>query len=431
MPHDPRLLDPRRVQFAIVSMEGPDLYCLVGGLAVRATELAGALADLGYQTDFFFVGDPRLPAEERDPLRPLTYHRWCQWISASHPTGVYSGEEAKVHDLTQSLPGHLVEQVIAPAARAGRTTVVMAEEWQTVPLVIRLARLVAERGLSQRAIIFWNANNLFGFHGIDWGSLLQACQITTVSRYMKHRMWSWGLNPLVIPNGIPRRYTRPVSQPEVRSLRRLYPHLLLAKVARYDPDKRWLMAIDAVAELKRRGRRPRFIVRGGQEPHRGEVIARASMHELSWSEVHLPPNSPPEVILKELPRHQGDVLELCFHVPEEFLRPLYAASHAVLANSGHEPFGLVGLEVMGCGGVAFTGSTGEDYAQTFINSVVIDSDDPREMSGYIEDILQFPEISHRLRVQAQVTASHYLWDLVIQELCRKLRFVGLVKGVIL
>lgn len=29
---------------------------------------------------------------------------------------------------------------------------------------------------------------------------------------------------------------------------------------------------------------------------------------------------------------------------QELLRPFYAAADAVLANSGHEPFGLVGLE---------------------------------------------------------------------------------------
>jgi hypothetical protein len=38
------------------------------------------------------------------------------------------------------------------------------------------------------------------------------------------------------------------------------------------------------------------------------------------------------------------------------------SADAVFANSGHEPFGLVGLETMAAGGVACTGCSGEDYA---------------------------------------------------------------------
>ena len=35
--------------------------------------------------------------------------------------------------------------------------------------------------------------------------------------------------------------------------------LTLVKVARWDPDKRWHMAVDAVAEIKRLGLRPLFL----------------------------------------------------------------------------------------------------------------------------------------------------------------------------
>jgi glycosyltransferase involved in cell wall biosynthesis len=40
---------------------------------------------------------------------------------------------------------------------------------------------------------------------------------------------------------------------------------------------------------------------------------------------------------------------------------LFHSAAAVLANSHHEPFGLVGLETMAAGGVACIGYTGEDY----------------------------------------------------------------------
>ena len=59
------------------------------------------------------------------------------------------------------------------------------------------------KGLRDKAIILWNANNVMGFDRIDWGRLDFCSQITTVSRYMKHVMWDRGVNPLVIPNGIP------------------------------------------------------------------------------------------------------------------------------------------------------------------------------------------------------------------------------------
>ena len=37
-------LSPQTVEFVILSFEGPDLYSLIGGLGVRATELASTLA---------------------------------------------------------------------------------------------------------------------------------------------------------------------------------------------------------------------------------------------------------------------------------------------------------------------------------------------------------------------------------------------------
>ena len=52
----------------------------------------------------------------------------------------------------------------------------------------------------------WNCNSLMSLHRINWGRLNYASTITTVSRYMKHRLWQYNVNPLVIPNGIPARY---------------------------------------------------------------------------------------------------------------------------------------------------------------------------------------------------------------------------------
>lgn len=423
-------LPPDRVEFVILAFEGPDLYSLVGGLGVRVSELAQCLSSLGYKTYLNFVGDPRKPESEELAEGKLVYRRWCQWLSGEYPGGVYEGEARKVGDFTASVPEHVVERIVEPNAQQGKVTVILAEDWQTAGSVVSISRQLLRKGLDKKCVTLWNANNVFGFSGIDWESLRQACAITTVSRYMKHVMSDVGVNPLVIPNGIPRRMLDGVNEEVRRSLREAFPELLLCKVGRYHTDKRWLMAIEAVGDMKRLGMSPKLLVRGGTESHRLKILERAWEQGLVWSEIRLD-NPSAETIAEEVANHRhADVLELCFFVPEEFLRALYAASDAVLANSGHEPFGLVGLEVMACGGVAFTGCSGEDYGHSFVNCVVIDSDDPREISIYVRDLKDHPEGARTLRERGRSTSELFLWETtVVGELFRKIEFVSRIRGV--
>lgn len=422
-------LSPTTVEFVILSFEGPDLYSLVGGLGVRATELAHYLAEIGFRVRLYFLGDPYKAYSEDQVEGRLTYHRWAQWLCAQYTEGVYHGEEAKINEFTASIPDHIVDHVVAPAAARGRSTVVLAEEWHTTGAVSALARAALRAGLADRCLILWNANNVFGFEGIDWQSLRTSCAITTVSRYMKHVMVGQGINPLVVPNGIPSRWTEPVDAAATASLRRSIDGLLLVKVGRYHPDKRWLMAMEAAGQLKRLGLKPRLIVRGSNDSHRIQIQERAFEQGLVWSEIRL---SHPSIrqILTELKRHaHADVLELNFFVPEDFLRICYAAADATLANSSHEPFGLVGLEVMACSGVVICGSSGEDYAHSFVNCLRIDSDDAREIVVYLQDLLAYPETRSDIQAQARLTSSLYLWDIVAQELFRKIEFVAQMRGV--
>lgn len=422
-------ITPQSVEFVILSFEGPDLYSLVGGLGVRATELSHALAEQGFRTRLFFLGDPQRAYYEEQVNGLLSYHRWSQWLSAQFPEGVYHGEDAKINDFTASIPEHLIEQVIAPAAARGKTVVVLAEEWHTTGAVIALSRGLIRAGLMQHCLILWNANNVFGFESIDWQGLSQSCAITTVSRYMKHGMAHRGLSPLVIPNGIPSRWLEPIDVQAAANLRKALPGLLLGKVGRYHPDKRWLMAMEAAGALKRRGLKPKLIVRGSSEPYRVAISQKAFEQGLVWSEIHLSHPSMRQ-ILTELKRHRdADVLELQFFVPEDFLRVLYSSADAILANSSHEPFGLVGLEVMACGGVAITGSSGEDYAHSFVNCLRIDSDDYREIVVYLQDLLAHPDSSQDIRSRAQLTSSLFSWELVTTELFRKIEFVAQMRGV--
>src|SRR6202011_1184835 len=72
---------------------------------------------------------------------------------------------------------------------------------------------------------------------------------------------------------------------------------------------------------------------------------------------------------------------------------IYPTCDAVLANSGHEPFGLVGLEVMAAGGLAVTGATGEDYANAYRNALVLETDDAIELVTELNLIQQRPKLA--------------------------------------
>ncbi len=417
------------LEFVVLSFEGPDLYSMVGGLGVRVTEMTRVLAEMGYVTRLFFVGDPDAESVESLVDGRLHLHRWSRWAAKQYPKNVYEGEGAKVEDYQNSLPRFLLDKVIAPNAARGVTTVVLGEDWQTARTVSRTSELVKSEGLLRRCLFLWNANNTFGFEGIDWEALGAHTQLLTVSRYMRERMRARRLLPLVVQNGIPPRFWEPVDEATGQALRDLLPGLLLAKVGRYHPDKRWLMAIEAMGECKRLGLKPKLILRGGSEDYGADVRAKAAEQGLSWGYVR-PVSNSHEDILNGVRLAQGfDVLELDFFVPESFLRSLYWASSAVLANSGHEPFGLVGLEVMACGGVAITGSTGEEYIQSFHNGIAVGSEDPREITVYLRELLQQPALGEDLRRHGRETSKLFAWHTVLDDLLRKIEFVAWVRGV--
>jgi glycosyltransferase involved in cell wall biosynthesis len=397
------------LQFHVISFEGPDSYSRAGGIASRVAGLTQALAQAGFDTHLWFIGDPDLPGAEKRGA--LTLHRWCQWISRYHPGGVYDGEEGKRNDLVASLPPYLMQHHLMPTLRGGsQYAVVMAEEWQTVEVVYHLDALLREAGIRPRVAILWNANNTFGFDHIDWPRLARAATITTVSRYMRHQMWELGVDPLVIPNGIGSDRLRPPDHAATKAFRRsVQGRLVLSKVARWDPDKRWLLAVDTVALLKRLGWRPLLIARGGVEAHGAEVLARAKAAGLRTVDRVLA-RSDGTGLVESLQHLYGvDVVNLRSPLTAETARVLFRGSAAVLANSGREPFGLVGLETMAAGGVACVGGTGEDYAVPGWNALLLQTQDPREFVSLFRRVLENPGENHDLRSRALATARRYAW----------------------
>ena len=420
---------PQTTVFAILSFEGPDEYSQVGGLGVRVKGLSRTLAQLGYETHLFFCGDPDLPGEETHEGGRLHYRRWCQWISARHRGGVYDGEDEKVRDWNSSLPLSLINQVIAPVVASGRNVVVLGEEWHTAASMNLISDSLYYRGLRDRVVILWNANNTFGFDRINWGALAFAATMTTVSRYMKFKMWEASQNPMVIPNGIPRSSIHdsdPAAIAEIRSAAAA-DHLCF-KIGRFDPDKRWLMAVSAAGYLKRHGARVKLVIRGGREPHGGQVLSHAERQGLTIVSVKAPSDASGLVtILRDNP--EADLINFMSFVSDNLLGVIYAASDAVLANSGHEPFGLVGLEVMAAGGLAVTGSTGEDYAQAFRNALVMETDDPIELVTELNLLKQRPQLAAAIRRRGRVTARQYTWEKVIDQLLLRTEFAAAQQAV--
>ncbi len=401
------------MQFHILSFEGPDPYARAGGIASRIEGLSDALADCGFHTHLWFVGDPDLPGHES--RGPLTLHRWCQWISRFHRGGVYDGEEGKRADYASSLPPYLLREVLAPALLHGEDpVVVMAEEWQTVDAVLHLDHLLRRRGLRERVRILWNANNVFGFSRIDWPRLARAATITTVSRYMRQRMWALGVDPLVVPNGIPADTLSPPDRGAVARLRRVVAgRTLVTKIARWDPDKRWLLAIDSVRELKRDGQRPLLVARGGLEAHGAEVMGRAAAAGLRVAEQEASCPSDAPLVQGLRAAGEADIVVLKWRLSPQEKRTLFRTSSAVLVNSGHEPFGLVGLEAMAAGGVACVGGTGEDYATGGWNALVLQTCDPRELGTLLRWLRSNPREEDRIRRRASATARTWTWPNVI------------------
>jgi len=418
---------PDQVEFILLSFEGPDPYSLAGGLGVRITNIAQCLASQGYYTHLIFIGSPDLPGREAQCEGRLQYYRWCQWISRHHPLGVYDGEEGKLADFNHSVPPYIVEQIARPAIRQGRRVVVLAEEWQTAEALIRLSDQLHAAGLRADSILLWNANNTKGFERIDWKRLDFVSTLTTVSRYMKQIMRALGLDPLVIPNGIPADLLQPIPEAEAS---RVHDQLvgedgiLMFKVARYDPDKCWMSAVEAAARLKQNGAKVRFVCRGGIEAHGSQVLNHARGLGLGVQDVYAQPETWDDALEAIRAAGTADVYNLRFSMSQSMLRIFYAAADFVLANSKHEPFGLVGLEAMAAGGLAITGCTGETYSMDGAGAIALDTENASELVLMIDFLRDHPQRSQAIRQAAPYVAARYTWENILEILMEKICLAG-------
>jgi glycosyltransferase involved in cell wall biosynthesis len=425
VPHSevPAVEIPHRV--AILSFEGPDRYASIGGLGTRASQLATALGAAGCIVDLIFVGDPAAAAVEPYTTN-VTLRRWSQWISANYPRNAYDGEDEKILDWESSVPGFVVDSIVAPTLADGERTLVICEDWLTAGVAIAIDRLARLRGVRAAFTLMWNANNTYGWEHIDWPALRGAAAITAVSKYMKFELLQRGVPSLVIPNGIDSKLLTGADPRLVAEMKQaLAGRPTLVKVGRFDPDKNWMQAIDALADLHASGINARLIVRGGKEPYGDLVFARAHERGLNVERIAYE-GSDGHKVIDGIALADGPIVHLRAFLDDATLYALYAGADAVLANSGKEPFGLVGLEVMAAGGIAVCGATGEEYAEPFVNAIVCDTSDGRELATYLRALLANPAIADEMRRAGAETVGRYTWAHAIAALERKVGYVDAV-----
>ncbi len=397
--------------FALMSFEGPDKYSMVGGLGIRMTEMSRVLAEHGYKSHLFFVGDPYAECNTEMLDGHLRLHRWCQWISSECPGGVYDGEEKKIAEWNRSVPDYIVNNIVAPAAQKGFLTVILGEDWHTAESIVLLDKLLREKHLRDHCVIFWNVNNEYGLNGIDIKEVEARCTITTVSKFMVRRLKELhGVDSIAIPNGIPRRIIGSPDPGKSHLIKRCFDGIILQKVARYDLDKGWLAAVEATAILKKRGLRPHLLMRGGTQHHRTEVICKILDLDLRYVTIRLRFPTFENIIEAFQSYSHFDIIEMDFFIPEDFLMLLYGSADVVLANSIYEPFGIVGLEVMAKGGIGVVGNTGEDYALHNKNAIKVKSDSAIELAETIYEVMSDGDLKQKIRKSGFKTANVFTWD---------------------
>ena len=268
---------PENTMFVVLCFEGPDDYSMAGGLGDKITRLTGTLADMGFAVHHIFIGDPEMDGKEIRKDGNLVLHRWCQWISESHRGGVYDGEEWKLDDFAKSAPLFVVQDLVQPAISAGKLVVILGEEWQTAEAMCCIHDLLQIYRLRDRAVMFWNANEIYGFEQIDWDYLSHNITITVVSEYMKQIMLKRGINPVVLPNGIPEALLEEVDKADVSQMREvLGTETIFTKVARRREDGGWKPAVRAIHNLNTLGERSRLLAHPAMESDRQKIAHQAN-----------------------------------------------------------------------------------------------------------------------------------------------------------
>jgi glycosyltransferase involved in cell wall biosynthesis len=185
-------------------------------------------------------------------------------------------------------------------------------------------------------------------------------------------------------------------------------------MARWDPAKRWLGTVEIISEMKRAGWHPMLIARGGSEPYGAEVLAAIDAHGLRRANREWKQPGAGGLLDALRDVNGADVVNLLSPVDPGARRMLFRSADAVLANSSHEPFGLVGLETMAAGGIACTGCSGEDYAVPGENALVLETENPKEFLALFQRLRSQPQDAATLRRSGRRTAKRFAWSQIVE-----------------
>jgi hypothetical protein len=433
---------PENTVFIILCFEGPDNYAMAGGLGDRITCLTNTLAEMGFGVHHIFIGDPEMDGIEYRQDGKLVLHRWCQWISESHRSGVYDGESWKLEDYTSSAPLFVVQEIARPAISQGKLVVILGEEWQTAEAMCCIHDLLHVYHLRDRAVMFWNANEIYGFEQIDWEYLSRAATITVVSEYMKQIMLKRSITPVVIPNGIPEALLEEVNKADVAQIREaLSTETIFTKVSRRHEDRGWRPAVRAIHNLNKLGEGSKLLAHLAIESDRQKIAHQVNSLGLVMKNINLKVD-PQNHYLRSASKQdftpyleaisegaKADILNLLFPIPPSLLRVLYQASDVVLASSGHDPFGLVGMEAIAAGAVVFTSRSAEGHAEHMGNAIVLNNYTAEEIQFYTSHLRIHPEKGEKIRASARQTAEQWTWQEVVRRLLYQLEHQAQAQGI--
>jgi glycosyltransferase involved in cell wall biosynthesis len=435
-------ITPENTVFVVLCFEGPDSYSMAGGLGEKITHMTNTLANLGFVVHHFFIGDPRLDGIELRKDGRLILHRWCQWISDSHTGGVYDGEQWKIDDYTKSASLYAVQEVIHPAISSGKMVVVLGEEWQTFEAMCCIHDLLQIYHLRDKAILFWNANEIYGFEQIDWDSLSRATTITVASEYMKQIMLKKGINPVVLPNGIPEVLLETVDEAAVSQIKEILgAETIFAKVDRWHQDNGWGPAVNAVNNLNRVGDSAKLLAHIGVVSDRKKVAHEAKLLGMVIKNITLEIDSNNSYLnamsendltpyFEALTKvSTSDIFNFDYPIPPSLLSLLYQASDVVLADSDHDPFGFVGMEAMAAGSILFTSRRTKGHAEHMQNAVVLERYTAEEIQFYVSYLRLHPEKREMIRACARQTAEQWTFKGVAKRLLRELEYQAAAQGV--
>jgi len=132
-----------------------------------------------------------------------------------------------------------------------------------------------------------------------------------------------------------------------------------------------------------------MLIRGGIEPFGAEVLAFAQQVGLRVADWHESVEDASGVVAALQATEGAALINLRRFLPDPVIAEINAAATAVLANSGHEPFGLVGLEAMASGvpviGSRFDG--GREALQSGALGRLVDPANPADIRTAVADTL--------------------------------------------